>query len=149
MPQSECHGLFSHWNWFTDSRCRPKDCNSYKPIWVTVFGPTFLVPLWEHLSLTTEWQIDWSFLFFKPGPLTLHNFYSSYLHHSTEIRFIQNYGDCVPVWHVCLKIENCCLKIFVKIRVNKKVWKYVKYCLKTENSYLKTQTKHPLHFRRI
>ena len=66
MPQSECHGLFSHWNWFTDSRCRPKDCNSYKPIWVTVFGPTFLVPLWEHLSLTTEWQIDWSFLFLNP-----------------------------------------------------------------------------------
>ena len=26
----------------------------------------------------------------------------------------------------------------------KKMWKYVKYCLKTENNCLKTQTKHPL-----
>ena len=27
----------------------------------------------------------------------------------------------VPVWFVCLKTENCCLKIFVKIRVGEKV----------------------------
>ena len=26
-----------------------------------------------------------------------------------------------PVWYVCLKIENCCLKIFVEIRVGEKV----------------------------
>ena len=26
-----------------------------------------------------------------------------------------------PVWYVCLKTENYCLKIFVKIRVGKKV----------------------------
>ena len=26
-----------------------------------------------------------------------------------------------PVWYVCLKIENCCLKKFVKIRVSEKV----------------------------
>ena len=26
-----------------------------------------------------------------------------------------------PVWYMCLKIENCCLKIFVEIRVGKKV----------------------------
>ena len=44
-----------------------------------------------------------------------------------------------------LKIKNCCLKIFVKICVGEKMWKYVKYCLKTENGGLKTQTKHPLN----
>ena len=26
-----------------------------------------------------------------------------------------------PVWYMCLKIENCCLKIFVEIRVGEKV----------------------------
>ena len=26
-----------------------------------------------------------------------------------------------PVWYMCLKIENCCLKTFVKIRVGEKV----------------------------
>ena len=26
-----------------------------------------------------------------------------------------------PVWFVCLKTENCCLKIFVEIRVGEKV----------------------------
>ena len=26
-----------------------------------------------------------------------------------------------PVWFVCLKTENCCLKTFVKIRVGEKV----------------------------
>ena len=26
-----------------------------------------------------------------------------------------------PVWYVCLKTENCCLKIFVEIRVGEKV----------------------------
>ena len=26
-----------------------------------------------------------------------------------------------PVWYMCLKTENYCLKIFVKIRVGKKV----------------------------
>ena len=32
-------------------------------------------------------------------------------------------NDCLgPVWYVCLKIENCCLKIFVKIRVGEKVY---------------------------
>ena len=25
------------------------------------------------------------------------------------------------VWYMCLKTENCCLKAFVKIRVNEKV----------------------------
>ena len=25
------------------------------------------------------------------------------------------------VWYVCLKTENCCLKIFVKIRVGEKM----------------------------
>ena len=50
-----------------------------------------------------------------------------------------------PVWYICLKTKNCCLKIFVEIRVGKKsVWKYVKYCLKTENCCLETLTKHPL-----
>ena len=27
-----------------------------------------------------------------------------------------------PVWYVCLKTENCCLKIFVEIRVGEKVY---------------------------
>ena len=26
-----------------------------------------------------------------------------------------------PVWYVCLKTENCCLKIFVEIRMGEKV----------------------------
>ena len=26
-----------------------------------------------------------------------------------------------PVWYMCLKIENCCLQTFVKIRVIEKV----------------------------
>ena len=30
-------------------------------------------------------------------------------------------GVLGPVWYVCLKTENCCLKIFVKIRVGEKV----------------------------
>ena len=27
-----------------------------------------------------------------------------------------------PVWYVCLKIEKCCLKIFVEIRVDEKMY---------------------------
>ena len=27
-----------------------------------------------------------------------------------------------PVWYVCLKTENCCLKIFVEVRVGEKVY---------------------------
>ena len=30
--------------------------------------------------------------------------------------------DIGPVWYVCLKTENCCLKIFVEIRVGEKVY---------------------------
>ena len=30
----------------------------------------------------------------------------------------EDYG---PVWYMCLKTENCCLKTFVKIRVREKV----------------------------
>ena len=30
-------------------------------------------------------------------------------------------GDSGPVWYVCLKTENCCLKTFVKICVGEKV----------------------------
>ena len=26
-----------------------------------------------------------------------------------------------PVWYMCLKTENCCLKIFLKIHVDEKV----------------------------
>ena len=30
---------------------------------------------------------------------------------------------CVgPVWYMCLKTENCCLKTFMKIRVGEKVY---------------------------
>ena len=31
------------------------------------------------------------------------------------------FRDLGPVWYVCLKTENCCLKIFVEIRVGEKV----------------------------
>ena len=31
-------------------------------------------------------------------------------------------GDLGPVWYVCLKTENCCLKTFVEIRVGEKVY---------------------------
>ena len=27
-----------------------------------------------------------------------------------------------PVWYVCLKTENCCLKTFVEIRVGEKIY---------------------------
>ena len=32
-------------------------------------------------------------------------------------------GFLGPVWYMCLKTENCCLKIFVEIRVGEKVHK--------------------------
>ena len=44
-----------------------------------------------------------------------------------ETRWKGNYSvvfrvyDLEPVWYVCLKIENCCLKKFVEIRVGEKV----------------------------
>ena len=47
---------------------------------------------------------------------------------------------------MCLKTENCCLKIFVEICGWKSVLKCVKCYLKTENGCLKTQTKHLLSF---
>ena len=31
-------------------------------------------------------------------------------------------GDLGPVWYVCLKTENCCLKTFVEIRVGEKMY---------------------------
>ena len=30
--------------------------------------------------------------------------------------------DLGPVWYMCLKTENCCLKTFVEIRVGEKVY---------------------------
>ena len=33
----------------------------------------------------------------------------------------KNVKPLEPVWYMCLKIENYCLKIFIKIRVGKKV----------------------------
>ena len=35
--------------------------------------------------------------------------------------FILAARDLGPVWYMCLKTENCCLKIFVEIRVGEKV----------------------------
>ena len=29
--------------------------------------------------------------------------------------------DLGPVWYMCLKTENCCLKTFMEIRVDEKV----------------------------
>ena len=31
-------------------------------------------------------------------------------------------GGLGSVWYMCLKIENCCLKTFVEIRVGEKVY---------------------------
>ena len=31
-------------------------------------------------------------------------------------------SDLGPVWYMCLKTENCCLKFFVEIRVGEKVY---------------------------
>ena len=54
---------------------------------------------------------------------------------------------------MCLKIENYFLKIFMKIRVNKKIvkntLKYVKYYLKIKNNCLKIKTKHSLKVRLV
>ena len=35
------------------------------------------------------------------------------------MKYINKYW---PVWYVCLKTENCCLKIFIEIRVGEKVY---------------------------
>ena len=49
---------------------------------------------------------------------------SSYTSNSTKVthflnrRFLRNLG---PVWYMCLKTENCCLKTFLEIRVGEKV----------------------------
>ena len=56
-------------------------------------------------------------------------------------------NECVRACLVCV-FKNWKL-LFKKICGNTCVWKsmlkYVKYCLKTENDCLKTQTKHPLN----
>ena len=50
-----------------------------------------------------------------------------------------------PVWYMYLKTKNCCLNFFLGNTYGwKSVWKYLKCCLKTENCYLETLTKHPL-----
>ena len=36
-------------------------------------------------------------------------------------RFLKTWNDLGPVWYMCLKTENCCLKTFVEIRVGGKV----------------------------
>ena len=43
-------------------------------------------------------------------------------HSSYWVMFLSDrFARLRAVWYVCLKIENCCLKIFVKIRVGEKV----------------------------
>ena len=37
----------------------------------------------------------------------------------TYLKTVDNLG---PVWYMCLKTENCCLKTFVEIRVGEKVY---------------------------
>ena len=34
----------------------------------------------------------------------------------------KNKSEETPVWYVCLKIENCYLKIFVEIHVSEKIY---------------------------
>ena len=34
---------------------------------------------------------------------------------------LQDISDLGPVWYVCLKTKNCCLKTFIEIRVGEKV----------------------------
>ena len=48
---------------------------------------------------------------------------------------------------MCLKIKNYSLKIFMKIHVSdKNVLQYRKYYFKTENIWLKTQSKYTLNY---
>ena len=48
-------------------------------------------------------------------------YFSSSLRNQTYSKkvFHPHYG---PVWYMCLKTENCCLKTFVEIRVGEKVY---------------------------
>ena len=52
---------------------------------------------------------------------------SKVLHAQEALRFCELSFLCIkpnplgPVWYVCLKTENCCLKTFVEIRVGEKV----------------------------
>ena len=38
---------------------------------------------------------------------------------TSQAQLLKHYG---PIWYMCLKIENCCLKTFVEIRVGEKVY---------------------------
>ena len=44
---------------------------------------------------------------------------------------------------MCLKIKYYYLKFLKNIYIIKKIYKYIKYYLKTKNYYLKISTKHP------
>ena len=48
--------------------------------------------------------------------------YSSKLQPSMYIKLSTMLNHFGPVWYTCLKTENCCLKIFVEIRVGEKVY---------------------------
>ena len=48
-------------------------------------------------------------LYFSKKKIKKHFFFFTYM------------GHFEPVWYVCLKTENCCLKTFVEIRVGEKV----------------------------
>ena len=41
---------------------------------------------------------------------------------SFVVRRVGLFRELRAVWYVCLKIENCCLEIFIEIRVGEKVY---------------------------
>lgn len=84
-------------------------------LWAYLPSPTLRTPF-SHHRVTNRLVLP----IFKPGPLTLHNFYSSYLHHSTEIRFIQNYGDYT----------------FEEFKFSHGYWSYIKDTVQRTNFHL-------------
>ena len=40
-----------------------------------------------------------------------------------ELKSLNTVCDLGLVWYMCLKTVNCCLKIFMKIHVSKKIYK--------------------------
>ena len=45
-----------------------------------------------------------------------------FIHRSTKKKKKNTHTLSGPVWYMCLKTENCCLKTFVEIRVGEKVY---------------------------
>ena len=78
--------------------------------------------LWRKLSM----PVCFNFLGLKSRVLTTQTV--TFINASQTLSFFKKYFLTTftkylgPVWYMCLKTENCCLKIFVKIRVGEKVY---------------------------